>query len=89
MLPDGWNARSAVHEYGGGAWWVDAGVLWFVRWDDQRLYRLDPGAAEPVAVTPEPEVSRATGMPMATCPPPRAPWCASASAMWPAAGRRT
>ncbi|MGY1822852.1 prolyl oligopeptidase family serine peptidase [Geodermatophilus sp. SYSU D00079] len=55
-LPPPWNARTRVHEYGGGAWTVSEGVLWFAEFADQRLYRLDPGAAEPVAVTPEPPV---------------------------------
>jgi dipeptidyl aminopeptidase/acylaminoacyl peptidase len=58
VLPDGWSARTLAHEYGGGAWWVRSGTLWFVRWDDQRLYRLDPGSAEPVPVTQEPEIPR-------------------------------
>jgi dipeptidyl aminopeptidase/acylaminoacyl peptidase len=53
LLPDGMNARSAVHEYGGAAWWVRDGVVWFTDWADQRLYRLQPGA-EPVPLTPEP-----------------------------------
>ncbi|MHA6793388.1 S9 family peptidase [Pseudonocardia bannensis] len=57
LLPDGMDARTAVHEYGGAAWWVHDGVLWFTNWADQRLYRLDPGGA-PVAVTPEPAVPR-------------------------------
>jgi dipeptidyl aminopeptidase/acylaminoacyl peptidase len=57
VLPAGWNARTAVHEYGGGAWWVRAGTLWFVSWADQRLYRLDPGG-QPVPVTHEPPVPR-------------------------------
>ena len=57
VLASPWNARTAVHEYGGGAWWVRDGTLWFVNWADQRLYRLDPGG-EPVPVTPEPEVAR-------------------------------
>ncbi|MGY1635946.1 prolyl oligopeptidase family serine peptidase [Geodermatophilus sp. SYSU D00742] len=56
VLPPPWNARTRVHEYGGGAWTVRDGVLWSVDFADQRLYRLDPGAPEPVAVTPEPEV---------------------------------
>src|SRR5689334_9237908 len=37
LLPDGFNARTAVHEYGGGAWWVRDRVIWFVNWGDQRL----------------------------------------------------
>ncbi|MGI5129179.1 prolyl oligopeptidase family serine peptidase [Pseudonocardia sp. CA-107938] len=58
LLPDGRNARSAVHEYGGAAWWVHAGVVWFVDWADQRLHRLEPGG-DPVALTPEPAQPRA------------------------------
>jgi dipeptidyl aminopeptidase/acylaminoacyl peptidase len=56
VLPPPWNARTRVHEYGGGAWTVSAGTLWFTEFSDQRLYRLDAGAAEPVAVTPAPEL---------------------------------
>jgi dipeptidyl aminopeptidase/acylaminoacyl peptidase len=52
VLPDGFAARTRVHEYGGGAWRVHAGVLWFSNWSDQRLHRLDPGA-EPRPLTPE------------------------------------
>lgn len=51
------NARSAVHEYGGGAWWVADGVLWFVDWATQRLHRVEAGG-QPVALTPEPSVAR-------------------------------
>jgi dipeptidyl aminopeptidase/acylaminoacyl peptidase len=58
LLPEHCNARTAVHEYGGGAWWVQDGVVWFANWSDQRLYRRDPesGACEPL--TPAPEVPR-------------------------------
>jgi dipeptidyl aminopeptidase/acylaminoacyl peptidase len=45
-----------VHEYGGGAWTVSEGTLWFTEFSDQRLYRLDAGSDTPVAVTPEPAV---------------------------------
>ena len=55
-LPAPWNARTRVHEYGGGAWTVSAGTLWFTEFSDQRLYRLDAGSGTPVAVTPEPAV---------------------------------
>ena len=53
LLPEGVSARTRVHEYGGGAWWVHDGVVFFAGWADQRLYRLDPGG-EPVPITPEP-----------------------------------
>jgi dipeptidyl aminopeptidase/acylaminoacyl peptidase len=58
LLPDGMNARTAVHEYGGAAWWVRDGVVWFANWADQRLYRLPPGGA-PQPITPEPAAARA------------------------------
>src|SRR6476661_2073816 len=53
VLPAPWNARTRVHEYGGGAWTVSGGTLWFTEFTDQRLYRLDAGSDTPVAVTPE------------------------------------
>ncbi|CCH89730.1 Peptidase, S9C (Acylaminoacyl-peptidase) family [Modestobacter italicus] len=56
LLPPPWNARTRVHEYGGAAWTVAGGTVWFTHYADQRLYRVDPGSTEPVAVTPEPEV---------------------------------
>jgi dipeptidyl aminopeptidase/acylaminoacyl peptidase len=58
LLPAEMNARTAVHEYGGGAWWVRDGVVWFANWADQRLYRLAPGGA-PQPLTPEPAAPRA------------------------------
>src|SRR5436305_14631945 len=42
LLPEDQNARTAVHEYGGGAWWAHNGVVWFASWRDQRIYRRDP-----------------------------------------------
>jgi dipeptidyl aminopeptidase/acylaminoacyl peptidase len=53
------NARSGVHEYGGGAWWVREGVLWYVDWNDQRIHRLAPHEPGPQPITPEPPVPRA------------------------------
>ena len=58
LLPAGQNARTAVHEYGGGAWWVDRRVVWFTSWADQRLYRRDPGSGEVAPLTPEPQTPR-------------------------------
>jgi len=57
VLPDGFSARSRVHEYGGGAWTVDAGTVVFCNDADQRVYRLDPGGV-PTAVSPAPAVPR-------------------------------
>ena len=51
MTPAPWNVRSRVHEYGGAAWLMQRGVLWFSHWADQRLYRTDPGQA-PRPITP-------------------------------------
>ena len=56
VLEAPWNARTRVHEYGGGAWTVSGGTLWFTEFGDQRLYRLDAGTSSPVAVTAEPPV---------------------------------
>jgi len=53
VLPSPWNARTRVHEYGGGAWAALAdGTLVFAEFSDQRLYRLAPGSAGPVPLTP-------------------------------------
>ena len=56
VLPAPWNARTRVHEYGGGSWAVQDGTLWFTEFFDQRLYRLDAGSDTPVAVTAPPQV---------------------------------
>ncbi|QUR65755.1 S9 family peptidase [Mycobacterium spongiae] len=57
LLPKDRNARTAVHEYGGGAWWVAGETVYFVDWADQRLYAVT-GDSPPVPVTPEPKVPR-------------------------------
>ena len=58
VLPESWNARTRVHEYGGAAWWVHGGVIFTVEWDDQRLYRAEPGL-DPVPITPAPPTAAA------------------------------
>jgi dipeptidyl aminopeptidase/acylaminoacyl peptidase len=57
LLPDGANARTAVHEYGGGAWWAAGGIVWFTDWSDQRLYRREP-SGELTALSPKPATPR-------------------------------
>jgi dipeptidyl aminopeptidase/acylaminoacyl peptidase len=54
LVPEGFNARTRVHEYGGGAYALAGDTLFFSNFADQRLYRLDPGAGEPRPITPEP-----------------------------------
>ncbi len=48
--PRPFNARSTVHEYGGGAFTVVDGVVFFSNYKDQRIYRQKPGK-EPVSIT--------------------------------------
>lgn len=52
-VPAPFNVRTRVHEYGGGSYVVAGGVVVFSNFADGRLYRLDPGADAPVAITPE------------------------------------
>ena len=54
VIPPPFNARSRVHEYGGGAFTVSNGVVFFTNFVDQRLYRKDPGD-DPFAITPDRE----------------------------------
>ncbi len=43
LTPAPLNVRTRVHEYGGGAWCVADGVLYFSNFSDQRLYRQRRG----------------------------------------------
>lgn len=70
VLPEGIGTGSAVHEYGGASWWVDAETVFFVNAADQRIYRMDPGF-DPVAVTPEPAQPRGLRYADATMSPDR------------------
>ncbi|MGI8792785.1 MAG: S9 family peptidase, partial [Acidimicrobiales bacterium] len=42
VLPAPFSARTLVHEYGGKAYAVDRGLLWFSNHADQRLWRIGP-----------------------------------------------
>ena len=50
-LPSGFNARTRVHEYGGGSYCVADGILYFSNFDDQRIYLLRSGHS-PEPITP-------------------------------------
>ena len=48
VTPTVFNVRTRVHEYGGAAYAVDRGTIYFANFADQRIYRQRPG------VVPEP-----------------------------------
>jgi dipeptidyl aminopeptidase/acylaminoacyl peptidase len=52
------DVSTRVHEYGGGAWWVGGGTLWYVDDADQRLRRLDEDGTLTL-LTPEPDQPKA------------------------------
>src|SRR5258708_9741971 len=52
ITPAPFNARTRVHEYGGGAAAVEGGGIFFSNFADQRLYRQPAGGA-PEPLTPE------------------------------------
>ena len=59
--PAPYNARTRAHEYGGGAYCVHQGTVYFTDFADQRLYRVRPGG-EPEPVTPEEPLRYADGV---------------------------
>jgi dipeptidyl aminopeptidase/acylaminoacyl peptidase len=51
LNPQPFNARTRVHEYGGGDYIVDGGTIYFSNFEDQRFYRQSAGS-EPQPITP-------------------------------------
>lgn len=51
ITPPGFNVRTRVHEYGGGAYTVADGTVYFANFDDQRLYRQSANQS-PTPITP-------------------------------------
>jgi dipeptidyl aminopeptidase/acylaminoacyl peptidase len=62
VTPPGFNARTTVHEYGGGSYLPADGVVYFSNFADQRLYRQAAGS-EPQPLTPAADLRYADGMP--------------------------
>ena len=58
IAPPPFNVRTRVNEYGGGAYCVADGIVYFSNFADQRLYRLIPGS-QPQPLTPEAKMSYA------------------------------
>ncbi len=52
ITPSPFNARSRVHEYGGGSFAVHDGTVYFCNFTDQRIYCQYPGGL-PQPITPE------------------------------------
>jgi len=52
VLPSPFNARSRAHEYGGGAFAVDGGTLYFSNFSDQQIYGGVPGATPRALTSP-------------------------------------
>ena len=61
VTPTPFSVRTKVHEYGGGAFLVANGVVYFSNFADQRLYRQEDGGV-PVAITPETPLRYADGV---------------------------
>ena len=61
LTPASYNVRSRVHEYGGGAFTVAAGAIYFSNFADQRIYRQLPGG-EPQPITPAEQLRYADGV---------------------------
>ena len=61
MTPVSFNARTRVHEYGGGDYAVSEGRIVFSNFADQRLYLQRPGS-EPSPLTPAGEIRYSDGV---------------------------
>ena len=71
LTPAGFNVRTRVHEYGGGAYVLDGRTLYFANFADQRLYVSDldapgtrHGRSRPLrgtATPTRPSTARGTG----------------------------
>src|SRR2546430_13453471 len=51
MTKDAFDARTQVHSYGGGAYAVENGIVYFVNYSDGQIYRQDGADAAPARIT--------------------------------------
>jgi dipeptidyl aminopeptidase/acylaminoacyl peptidase len=54
LIPPPFNARTRVHEYGGGSWTVSDGTVYFSNFADGRLHRIAASGSQPQPLTPAP-----------------------------------
>lgn len=60
--PAPFNIRTRVHEYGGGAWLLHDGALFFSNFEDQQLYKQPLNEKQPVQLTHSPGLRFADGI---------------------------
>jgi len=53
MVPADFNARTRVHEYGGGSYLISEGAIYFTNFKDQRLYLLMGDMVRPITPSSE------------------------------------
>ena len=52
MIPENFNSRNAVHEYGGGSFAVNNKIIFFTNWEDQRIYKIENNKISPLTKIP-------------------------------------
>jgi dipeptidyl aminopeptidase/acylaminoacyl peptidase len=62
VTPAKFNVRTRVHEYGGGAYTVRDGIVYFSNFSDQQLYGQRSPNLPPVALTQQPNLRYADGV---------------------------
>lgn len=63
ILPAGYNCRTQVHEYGGGAMSVINNVVYFSNFSDKRLYKIDlTNPSDIIPIVPENPLHRYADM---------------------------